>query len=672
MSHGIVRVLAGIAVTAIAIAGTPAATAAAPRSTAHATPAAVFATCPQGTAPGARCGYVPVPLDRAHSTGPKIHIAFQFYPARDRSRAAISTVVYSVGGPGLSNIADAPLWLSLLAPALNRHNMLAVDHRGIGASQAIDCPALQHVQGDQLAASRACGERLGSYAYRYGSGDAAMDIEAVREALHLAKLDYYGVSYGAVDVRAYAYRYPRHLRSAVLDSPYNSKDPAFVRTLPTAMERIAVRVCRRSPSCAAAYPRPYKTFTGLVHRLQRHPLSGTGYDADGRPHHVALDESSLLSVLYNDYFSDPAFLNQGELFAAATALWRGDPVPLLRLVAESPVPTDFGPADGFSSVGADYAVFCADSRFPWNKKAPENQRQAQYRRALRALPPTASRPFRPAVWASFIASQPVLLIPGANACVPWPKPLRPVAPFPDNQAFPKSVPALVLGGGLDYLDINTERSLMPLFPSGRFVRVANAGHVTTYWNGCARGIAVRFLQMLRVSGTGCAASTTAAMGNPFGAVTGKLQLRGVAAFPKTLAAAPASLARPTQGTTASTRNRRIGYVTWMAVTDAVYRVPRMTGPRGRGLRGGSYTVSRQGTTIAVSYHRARFTDDLAITGSAKLTANNLLTGRVHIRSAGHGVGELTVHGTLWDPAHPRARLIGTLNAQRVTMTVPTR
>ncbi len=670
MRHRTVRALIGIA--GAALAAIPAAPAvAAATSVARNAPVAVFHTCAPGTAPGARCGTVRVPLDRAHPNGRQIPIAFQFDPATDRSKKPISTIVTSNGGPGVSNIAGAPLWLSILQPVLDRHNFLAVDHRGIGASQAIDCPALQHVQGDQLAAARACGRKLGAAAYRYGSGDAAMDIEAVRQALHLGKLDYYGVSYGAVDVRAYAYRYPQHLRSAVLDSPYNSKDAAFVRTLPGAMQRITARVCRRSPSCAAEYSHPYRTFTTLVHRLQRHPLTGTGYDANGQAHHVVLDESALLSILYNDYFSDPAFLNQGELFAAATALWHGDPVPMLRLAAESPVPTDFGPANGFSSVGADYAVFCADSRFPWNKNASEAQRAAQYRQARRALPPTATKPFRPAVWAKFIASQPVLLIPGANACVPWPKPERPVAPFPANQPFPKSVPALLLGGGLDYLDINTERSLMPLFPSGRFVSVANAGHVTTYWNPCARGIVDRFLKTLRVTGTGCAGDTTGAMGNPFGGATGKLQLRGVAAFPKTLASAPANVARPAQGSTATVRDRRIAYVSWMAVTDAVYRLPKMTAARGRGLRGGSFTVGREDGTVRLSYDRTRFAVDVAVTGTADLTANRL-TGRIQVQVAGHPVGELTVRGVLWDPAHPRARLTGRLNGHRGTLTVPTR
>ena len=162
----------------------------------------------------------------------------------------------SNGGPGFSNIASDSLWRGRLAPALKDHDMLAIDHRGIGASAATDCPALQHVQGNQLDAARACGESLGAASDRYGSGDVADDVDDVRAALGIEKIDYYGVSYGPVDVRAYAYRHPDHLHAAVLDSPDFSSDDAFFRTLPGAMAKITVRVCERSPACSAGEKHP--------------------------------------------------------------------------------------------------------------------------------------------------------------------------------------------------------------------------------------------------------------------------------------------------------------------------------------------------------------------------------------------------------------------------------
>jgi pimeloyl-ACP methyl ester carboxylesterase len=670
MSRYLASAVGGLTVAAVVLASL-----AAPQTTAAvaaAEPTAVFAACPAGTAGGARCGTVAVPLDRADPGGGTIRIAFQFYPATDTSRPALSTIVSSNGGPGASNSASAGFWLGRLQPLMGRRNFLAIDHRGIGASAVIDCPGLQHVQGDQVVAARECGAQLGAAADRYGSGDVADDVDAVRQALHLDKIDYYGVSYGAVDVRAYAYRHADHLRSAILDSPYNSKDAAFVRTLPTAMARISALVCARSPSCSAANPDPEGTFSGLVRHLRAHPVRGIGYDADGTPHPLVADERALLSVLYNDYFSDPAFLNQGEVFAAATALRRGDTTPLLRLVAESPAPTDFGPSDGFASVGADYAVFCADSRFPWNKNAPEATREAQYHAALTALPKNATTPFTPSVWAGFIASQPVLLIPGADACVPWPTPVRPEPPFPVNQAFPSNVPALLLGGGLDYLDINTERSLIPLFPSGKFVTVANAGHVTTFWNPCAQAIALRFLQTLHTGDTRCAGDTTGAMGNPFGAATGKLQLRGIAGFPAWARQADPAQDDPAQDLDTPPSDRRIANVAWLTVTDAIYRLPRMTGATGRGLRGGGYTVTTTPTGTRIDYHNTQFTNDVYINGQVTLDATNTLTGRVTLIAPGERTGTLTIHAVLWDPAHPLASLQGTLGGSPIAVLTQTR
>jgi pimeloyl-ACP methyl ester carboxylesterase len=647
----------------------PAAADVAPAGTAH--PKAVFRPCGAGEPATTRCGTVSVPLDRVHPSGKKIAIAFQLYPASDTSAPALGTIVPSNGGPGVSNIASVGLWLFLLQPLLAHRNLLAIDHRGIGQSQAIDCAALQHVQGDQVAAARACGAQLGAASDRYGSADVADDVDAVRAALALDKIDYYGVSYGAVDVRAYAYRHPSHLRSAILDSPYNSQDAAFTRTLPSAMARISVLVCRRSPSCAGANPDAQATLNWLVQRVRTHPFTGTGFTADGKPQRVTVDESAILGVLYNDYFAAPAFLNQGEIFAAAKAFRRGDRTPLLRLVAESPAPNDFGNAAGSSSVGADYAVFCADSNFPWNKRAPEATREQQYQRALSRVPSAASAPFSIKAWTGFVASQPVLLIPGADACVPWPTPTRPEPPFPVNQPFPSNIPALLMGGGLDYLDINSERSLIPLFPGAPFVTVQNAGHVTTFWNPCATSIAVHFLGTLRTGDTSCAADTKGAMNLP-GYFQGILQLQGVGRFP-TRSAQEIPAKSVAGGHDHSTlADRQVAAVSWAAVVDAVYRLPRMTGATGRGLRGGTTTVATSNAATTITYHGVRFANDVSITGTASIDTTSKLSASVVVSGPCGRLGSLTIRAVLWNPAKPLATITGQLRGHRIAVFTQTR
>jgi hypothetical protein len=243
---------------------------------------------------------------------------------------------------------------------------------------------------------------------------------------------------------------------------------------------------------------------------------------------------------------------------------------------------------------------------------------------------------------------------------------------PDNQAFPSGVPALLLGGDLDYLDINSERGLSPLFRNGTFVTVANAGHVTTWWNPCAQAIALRFLRTLHTGDTECAGDTRGAMGNPFGTATGKLQLQGVARFPERAGQAIPAQNDRTRDLHTSRFDRRIATVTWLTAVDAVYRLPRMTGTTGRGLRGGSYTVTRAADTTRIDYQQSRFTEDVFVSGHLTITRGNTLAGLVRVTGPGGRTGALTIKAVLWDPAHPRATLQGTLNGREIAVLTPTR
>src|SRR5262249_24959079 len=148
---------------------------------------------------------------------------------------------------------------------------------------------------------------------------------------------------------------------------------------------------------------------------------------------------------------------------------------------------------------------------------------------------------------------------------------------------------------------------------------------------------------LHTGDTGCAADTTGAMGNPFGAATGKLQLRGLASFPAVARQAEPAQNDPTQDVRTSPSDRRIANVAWLTVTDAVYRLPRMTGATGRGLRGGAYTVTNTPTGTRIDYQRAQFTNDVYISGQATLGATNTLTGDITLIDARGRTGALTIH-----------------------------
>ncbi|MGZ4380450.1 MAG: alpha/beta fold hydrolase [Gaiellaceae bacterium] len=356
-------------------------------------PVATFIPCDPIPGTPARCGTVDVPLDRAQPAAGTIPIYFELYLHSDSSRPSLGAIVPATGGPGNSNTARRGRLLSLFGPLLDRRDLLLIDYRGIGQSAAIDCPALQHFVGDLASAVRACGAQLGAASGRYGSGDVADDVDAVRTALGISKIDYYGDSYGAVNVRAYAYRHHDHLQSAVLDSPWSSEDWTFQASNARFYARVQATVCRRSPSCIGANPDPEHVLAWLAKELRRHPFDGIGYDADGVPHALHVDESTIFDMLSADTFADPPFLNQGELTAAAQALRHGDTAPLLRLAAESPEGTDSGDPTGFFSAGALVATYCADGRFVFDANASEATRRAQLEAAFAGLPPDAFAPF---------------------------------------------------------------------------------------------------------------------------------------------------------------------------------------------------------------------------------------------------------------------------------------
>src|SRR4051812_12449905 len=108
---------------------------------------ATAAPCSSDAGPDAVCGTVAVPLDRADRSRGTIAIAYELHRRTDRSKPSLGTIVTSIGGPGGSNIAGRELWLQQFGALLDRRDLLLVDHRGIGRSEAINCPGLQHVRG---------------------------------------------------------------------------------------------------------------------------------------------------------------------------------------------------------------------------------------------------------------------------------------------------------------------------------------------------------------------------------------------------------------------------------------------------------------------------------------------------------------------------------------------
>ncbi len=105
---------------------------------------------PCGVVAHAYCGHIARHWEPGNPTAGRVRVGFAFVPARDDTRPALGTYVPHEGGPGYSTTGTGASYAAMYGGLLRRHNLLLVDQRGTGRSEAIDCPA-----GD-VAARRRC------------------------------------------------------------------------------------------------------------------------------------------------------------------------------------------------------------------------------------------------------------------------------------------------------------------------------------------------------------------------------------------------------------------------------------------------------------------------------------------------------------------------------------
>jgi pimeloyl-ACP methyl ester carboxylesterase len=599
------------------------------------------------------CGSVRVPLDRANPSGEKIRIAFEILPSRNPQSRHRDPVVVTAGGPGGSTTASRYYYAFVTEGMNAKRDVVLIDPRGTGKSDVLRCGALQKGWNsiEELESDvAACGQKLGDAADRYGSGDIALDVDAVRRALGYRKINYVSSSYATVHGQAYAVRFPEHLRAIVADSGFTVTDPEHIWQwgfdVPGSFVRAVSLACGRAPACAAAHPDADELFVDLVHRVADEPITGTGYDAFGEPHEVVVNEAQLAVIIIFHIHSP------GEIAAAAVALENGDPAPLLRLAAESPAwPGDQGDPREFS-MGANAATYCNDQDTVWERDQTPEQRADEYAAALEALPDDVFEPFTVEGWEEYFFP---------TFCIEWPAPDRFEPAVPAGATVP-DVPVLVLSGDLDTtVPTETAEGLTDVYPNATVVHVAGAGHDAFAWGPCPNRIATRFINKLDPGDTTCAEEPSFV-----GAA--------VPEYPPTAAETTPATPIGNAGDESTEGDRRVVTASIRTVLDALLRSFRQpvavaTGP---GLRGGTFDVNYRATKVTLELHRAKWVEDVAVSGRATgIYADNALKGDITIRGAGTDRGRLHFSG-LWGPGAPFRdfKIRGTIGGRKIAVSVP--
>jgi pimeloyl-ACP methyl ester carboxylesterase len=582
----------------------------APASNASAPPAIVRTQCPGGGAHDV-CGFLPLALDRRLPDGRRIRIYFELRSRADRSRPPVSTVLSIEGGPGFSTTADRSARVELWRPISARRDLLLVDLRGTGRSDPLDCAAFRrHILGYVDRAAR-CAAQLGAARDFYDTSQSVQDLKAVLHALRISKVDLYGDSYGSYVAQAFALRYPRMLRSLVLDGTYQlpGTDPAWADI--AASTRSSLRLaCGRRPGCPAGHGDPVRVVARLVAQVRRHPITGTAPDGDGTPTRVRIDEDALVQVLMSGYYDQAVWR---DILAAARSAAAGDTRPLLRLAAETRT-TDRPNGDPrFWSESLYLAVICNDYPELWASGTPVGARPAMVRAALAGYPPGAFAPFSAAAWTGTDYES-------ALACLKWPSRARTDPPAPPGARYPR-VPTLILNGDLDNITPLSDAAVVARrFPRSTLVDVENSGHVTALLdqNDCASVIYEHFVSTRSAGDVSCASRTP--------------EVRVVTAFARSAAAvAPARAGRRDR---ASLLDRRVAAAAAETVADALQRWWVNYDGTGVGLRGGSWSYSGGDLTTFV-LKRDSFVPGVAVSGTVRWVYS---TGRVRaevtVRSGG--------------------------------------
>jgi len=612
--------------------------------------------CPP-EANGAVCGFVNVPLDRRYPKQAQIPIYFELYTHTAPGPAESAIVGDPGGGGGDSATVDNRLFFQLLfAGNMDVHDLLLIDGRGRGYSQAIDCEPLQHGTEPFTEAIADCAAQLGLTASRYGAGDIAQDIETVRAALGYDKIDYYGGSYGGIEVTAYATRFGEHVRSLILDSALSIPQLrllTFDHDRWRAIPQIIAADCKHSPTCAPDHPDAVEEVNELVASIRAHPIEGDAHDASGNLVHMRIDETALLNfVLTSGNF---AFNTTGEVLAAGASLRQGDSAPLLRLAAEGffTPEGDYGDPTGFSA-GAS-AASCVDlNPTPWDWSSTVAARQQEFAATVADLPANYFAPFSLSAGTNLANSF-------VQPCLWWEVPTPPSPVVLQHAIFPH-VPTLVLSGELDLQSVYSDQKVAALFPDSVSVAIPEGGHKpTTYlFSGanCAADIASGFVENLRLGDTSCAKA-------PF------YTWPAVGRFPLFSRDARPAEIDPNGGNEAGIAERKVATVAMAAVTDALQRAFSDAGD-GAGLRGGTYHTDYN-DTWTITLTDCAFAKDVIVNGTVSyaIGIDSSVTADVTVSGPGTQGGNLHIEGS-WMFVSPvgKFKVTGHLGGRRVGVLIP--
>lgn len=242
--------------------------------------------------PDAECASLAVPVDWTRLSGPSIDLRLARVKARARPSEGRVVLALS-GGPGGSGIDDLPYVAEALPEVRDRFDLLAHEPRTAialrtspdvctrASGAVLDLPRdsadYERILAPLRAAIARCRAAVENGLVDHLDGRSqALDVEAIRRAVGVERLDLTAQSYGGVVVAAYARLFPHRIRSAYVDGVSSHPDFPFVRGAEVqerAFERFA-RWCETAPECALTGEDVTAVWMELVEAADLAPVPG--------------------------------------------------------------------------------------------------------------------------------------------------------------------------------------------------------------------------------------------------------------------------------------------------------------------------------------------------------------------------------------------------------------
>lgn len=366
----------------------------------------------------ARCGRFRVQEDRELRAGRTVDVAFVVLEALGPGTRADDPIVLLPGGPG-ETFTDAAVPISRRFQALRRtRDVLLVDVRGVGRSQALDC-AIPYPGGfrsrfgalfplDHVAA---CRDTLLARAAldRYTTASSVDDIEELRAWLGYPRVNLMGGSYGTRVAQVYMRRHPSSVRTAVLNGVAPIAEPGYVhhaRLLQRVLDGV-VEECAADAGCRRRHPRLAEQVREVLDRFREGPV-----EVELRGERIPFDLPDLSYALRGLLYGRAAQV-PGLIARAAD----GDVLPL----AEYYVERSGWVGERLGSTGYHLSVLCAED-----------------------IAPVTDEDVRWATAGTFMGSH--LIDSYREACALWPYARLPASHW---RPVRSGVPTLLLSGSLD-------------------------------------------------------------------------------------------------------------------------------------------------------------------------------------------------------------------------------